>query len=89
MNKKHLVMELTKVVGSRRKAGDAVSCILRTITKALRKGDALTLAGFGTFKVSKRKSRVGRNPLTGKELNIPAKNVPKFTPGKSLKNTLN
>jgi len=88
MNKGHLVMEVAKVVGSKRKAEEAVSCVFDTITKALRKGQALTLVGFGTFKVSKRKARVGRNPLTGKELKIPAKKVPKFTAGKSLKNAV-
>jgi DNA-binding protein HU-beta len=88
MNKGHLVTEVAKVVGSKRKAEEAVSCVFDTITKALRKGQALTLVGFGTFKVSKRKARVGRNPLTGKELKIPAKKVPKFTAGKSLKNAV-
>ena len=86
MNKAHLVAEVAKVVGSKRKAEDSISCVFETITKALKKGQALTLVGFGTFRVTKRKARVGRNPQTGKELKIPAKKVPKFTAGKSLKN---
>jgi DNA-binding protein HU-beta len=88
MNKADLVAEVAKVVGSKRKAEDAVSCVLGTITKSLKKGQALTLVGFGTFRVSKRKARVGRNPQTGKEIKIPAKKVPKFTAGKSLKNAV-
>ena len=68
MNKAHLVAEVAKVVGSKRKAEDAISCVFETITKALKKGQPLTLVGFGTFRVSKRKARVGRNPQTGKEL---------------------
>ncbi len=85
MNKGHLVAEVAKVVGSKSKAENAVSCVFDTITKALKKGRAFTLVGFGTFRVSKRKARVGRNPQNGQELKIPAKKVPKFTPGKGLK----
>jgi nucleoid DNA-binding protein len=88
MNKADLVAEVAKVVGSKRKAGGAVSCVLDTITKALKKGQTLTLVGFGTFGVSKRKARVGRNPQTGKEIKIPAKKVPKFSAGKALKNAV-
>jgi DNA-binding protein HU-beta len=50
----------------------------------LKKGDSVTLIGFGTFSVSKRAARKGRNPQTGAEINIPAKNVVKFKPGKGL-----
>ena len=85
MNKADLVGEVAKVVGSKKKAEEAVSCVLQTVTKALKKGQALTLVGFGTFTVSKRKARLGRNPQTGKEIKIPAKKVPKFSPGKALK----
>jgi DNA-binding protein HU-beta len=88
MNKADLVVEVAKVVGSKRKAEDAVSCVIDTITKALKKGQTLTLVGFGTFGVSKRKARVGRNPQTGKEIKIPAKKVPKFSAGKALKNAV-
>ena len=88
MNKADLVAEVAKVAGSKRMAEDAVSCVIDTITKALKKGQTLTLVGFGTFKVGKRKARVGRNPQTGKEIKIPAKKVPKFSAGKALKNAV-
>ena len=88
MNKADLVAEVAKLVGSKRKAEDAVSCVFDTITKALKKGQAMTLVGFGTFSIGKRKARVGRNPQTGKEIKIPAKKVPKFAAGKALKNAV-
>lgn len=88
MNKADLVAEVAKLVGSKRKAEAAVSCVFDTITKALKKGQAMTLVGFGTFGVGKRKARVGRNPQTGKEIKIPAKKVPKFSAGKALKNAV-
>ena len=88
MNKADLVAEVAKLVGSKRKAEDAVSCVFDTITKALKKGQVMTLVGFGTFSVGKRKARVGRNPQTGKEIKIPAKKVPKFSAGKALKNAV-
>ena len=88
MNKADLVVEVAKLVGSKRKAEDAVSCVFDTITKALKKGQAMTLVGFGTFSVGKRKARVGRNPQTGKEIKIPAKKVPKFSAGKALKSAV-
>lgn len=88
MNKADLVVEVAKVVGSKRRAEAAVSCVLDTIKKALKKGQTLTLVGFGTFGVSKRKARVGRNPQTGKEIKIPAKKVPKFSAGKALKDAV-
>jgi nucleoid DNA-binding protein len=88
MNKADLITEVAKVVGSKRMAEDAISCVMDTIAKALKKGQTLTLVGFGTFSVGKRKARVGRNPQTGKEIKIPAKKVPKFTAGKALKNAV-
>jgi DNA-binding protein HU-beta len=88
VNKADLVAEVAKLVGSKRKAEAAVSCVFDTITKALKKGQAMTLVGFGTFGVGKRKARVGRNPQTGKEIKIPAKKVPKFSAGKALKNAV-
>ena len=88
MNKADLVAEVAKVVGSKRMAERAISSMLEAVTKTLKKGQALTLVGFGTFRVSKRKARVGRNPQTGKEIKIPAKKVPKFSAGKALKNAV-
>ena len=88
MNKADLVAEVAKLMVSKRVAEDAVSCVFDTITKALKKGQVMTLVGFGTFSVGKRKARVGRNPQTGKEIKIPAKKVPKFSAGKALKNAV-
>lgn len=88
MNKADLVKEVSAVLGSKKKAKDAVSCVFHTIAKALRKGQGVTLAGFGRFGVSKRRARVGRNPRTGQQIQIPARKVPKFVPGKTLKNVV-
>ena len=67
----------------------AVNALFEAITKALKKKDAVTIVGFGTFKVTKRAARKGRNPQTGKEINIAAKQVAKFVPGKALKDAIN
>ena len=56
---------------------------------ANKKGDTVSLVGFGGFKVVKRKARKGRNPQTGEEINIKASNAPKFTPGQALKEAIN
>jgi nucleoid DNA-binding protein len=58
------------------------------IAEALKTGDRVTLVGFGTFKVATRKARTGLNPQTKKKMNIPARKVPKFTPGKGLKDKI-
>ncbi len=89
MNKGDLVGEVAKVVVSKKQAQDAVDCVFSTITQALKKKGVVTLVGFGTFKVDKRKARKGRNPQTGAEIKIKAKNVPKFQPGKALKDAVN
>lgn len=70
-------------------AGTAVDSVISTISKALSKGDQVTLVGFGTFAVSKRKARKGRNPQTGATINIPAMKVPRFKAGKGLKDAVN
>ncbi|MCX5880021.1 MAG: HU family DNA-binding protein [Deltaproteobacteria bacterium] len=85
MNKGDLVNEVAKVVATKKAAADAVEAVLAGITKALKKKQAVTIVGFGTFKVGKRKARKGRNPQTGAEIKIKAKNVPKFVAGKELK----
>jgi DNA-binding protein HU-beta len=59
--------------------------MIETITKALKKKDVVTLVGFGTFAVRKRKARNGRNPQTGEKIKIKARTVPIFRPGKALK----
>jgi DNA-binding protein HU-beta len=89
MNKGDLVGEVAKVVSTKKEAQEAVDAVFAAITKALGEGDPVTLIGFGTFKVAKRAARKGRNPKTGKEINIPAKTVPRFTPGKALKDAVN
>ncbi|MGD2009662.1 MAG: HU family DNA-binding protein [Desulfobacterales bacterium] len=85
MNKGDLVNEVSQVLTSKKDAQAAVDELLAAITKALKKGDDVTLVGFGTFKVAKRKARTGRNPQTGEEIKIKATKVPKFVPGKALK----
>ncbi|MBS3809301.1 MAG: HU family DNA-binding protein [Desulfobacterales bacterium] len=88
MNKADLVNEVAKVVSTKKEAQAAVDCMVQTITKALSKGDSVTLVGFGTFKPVKREARTGRNPQTGAPIKISARKVPKFTPGKGLKDAL-
>ncbi|MCM8762244.1 MAG: HU family DNA-binding protein [Candidatus Omnitrophica bacterium] len=85
MNKAQLVDAVAKVVCSKKEAVAAVDAVLDSITASLKKGQAVTLVGFGTFKVAKRKARTGRNPRTGKEIKIPAKKVPVFKAGSELK----
>ena len=88
MNKGDLVNEVAKVVGTKKGAQAAVDCVFETITKALKKKDTVTLVGFGTFKVQKRKARKGRHPRTGEVIKIKAKKVPRFVPGKGLKDAI-
>ena len=88
MNKGDLVNEVEKVVSSKKEAQAAVDCVFSSIINSLKKNDAVTLVGFGTFKVQKREARKGRNPATGEEIQIKAKNVPKFTPGKAPKDAV-
>ena len=85
MNKGELINEVAKVVSTKKEAQEAVDCVLSSITSAMKTGDAVTLVGFGTFKVLERKARKGRNPQTGEEIHIKASKAPKFTPGKALK----
>jgi nucleoid DNA-binding protein len=89
MNKGDLVNDVVKVVSTKKEAQAAVDCVFASVTQALKKKGAVTLVGFGTFKVDKRKARIGRNPQTGEELKIKAKNVPKFVAGKALKDAVN
>ena len=89
MNKSDLIDEVAKVVETKKAAQEAVDSVFSSITRALKNGGAVTLIGFGTFKVHKRPARMGRNPKTGAEIEIKARNVPKFIPGKALKTALN
>ena len=85
MNKADLVNEVAKVVKTKKEAQAAVDRVFSSITGALRRGQAVTLVGFGTFKVQQRKARQGRNPQTGAPIQIAARRVPRFVAGKALK----
>jgi DNA-binding protein HU-beta len=89
MNKKELVNEVAKVVSTKKEAQAALDCMISSITRSLKKGEDVTLTGFGTFKVVKRKARTGRNPRTGEVLKIKASKAPKFSAGKTLKAAVN
>ncbi len=69
-------------------AGKALDSMTDSLGKALKKDDKVTLIGFGTFSVSKRAARKGRNPQTGEEIDIKASKAPKFTPGKAFKEAI-
>ncbi len=88
MNKSDLINEVAKVVSTKKKAQEAVDCILSNITEALRNKETVQISGFGSFKVSKREARKGRHPQTGEEINIEARMVPKFVPGRALKDAV-
>ena len=74
---------------SKAEAGRAVDAVLNAVTKALKKGDTVTLVGFGTFQVRKRAARQGRNPKTGETIKIKASKNPAFKAGKALKDAVN
>ena len=90
MNKAELIDEIADSADlSKAAAGRALDSAIDTITKALKKGDTVTLVGFGTFSVRKRNARTGRNPRTGEEIMIKASKVPGFKAGKALKDAIN
>lgn len=90
MNKSELIDQIADAAGiSKAAAGRALDATTASITKALKKGDTVTLIGFGSFYVGKRAARSGRNPRTGGTLQIEAANSPKFRAGKSLKDAVN
>lgn len=70
-------------------AAKIVDALVEVVGDQLKKGEQITLVGFGTFLVSKREARKGRNPRTGEEIEIAASNVPRFKPGKALKESIN
>ncbi len=88
MNKGDLVNELAKVVSKKKEAEVVVDSVFGVIAKALKEGDRVTLAGFGTFSVVDKPPRKGRNPKTGEKISIDGKKVPKFNPGKGLKDNV-
>ena len=77
-----------KVKLNKAQTGRVMDVVLEEVTGVLKMGDSIALTGFGTFLVSKRKARKGRNPRTGATMNIPASSVPRFRPGKNLKATV-
>ena len=86
VNKNELIEELSEKTGfTKSDTKKFIDKYIEVISKSLKKGKDVQLVGFGTFKVTKRKARVGRNPQTGKALKIPAKKVPAFRAGKALK----
>ncbi len=85
MNKKDLIEEVQKFTCTKKEAAGAVDAVFAAISKALKKGQEVGIAGFGTFKVAKRAARKARNPQTGEVVKVKAKKVPKFTAGKALK----
>jgi DNA-binding protein HU-beta len=86
MNKAELVAEVANQTGLTRKVSrETVNAVISAITDSLGREEKFTLVGFGTFKVMERKARRGVNPQTREAINIPAKNVPKFRPGKGLR----
>jgi len=90
MNKSELVEHIAKVAGLTKTASaEALDAVLGGVVKALKKGDEVTLVGFGTFKVRSRAARTGRNPQTGATIKIKASKVAAFKAGKALKDAVN
>jgi len=90
MNKGDLINKIAEGADiSKAQATDALNAVLDNISGALKDGDKVTLIGFGTFSISERKARTGRNPQTGETIQIAAKNVVKFKPGKELSDSVN
>ena len=86
MKKSELIDKVAKEAKIPRAAAErAINSFTATIIEVLKAGDKITLPGFGTFHVSNRSARKGRNPRTGEEINIPAVKIPKFKVGKGLK----
>ncbi len=90
MNKTELIDHIAKQADiSKAAAGRALEAIVGGIRTSLKKGNSVTLVGFGTFVVGKRAARSGRNPRTGATIRIKAAKIPKFRPGKALKDAIN
>ncbi|NKI74976.1 DNA-binding protein HU-beta [Dickeya sp. CFBP 2040] len=90
MNKSQLIDKIAADADiSKAAAGRVLDAIIGSVTESLKAGDDVALVGFGTFSVRERAARTGRNPQTGKEINIPAAKVPGFRAGKALKDSVN
>ena len=89
MTKQDLIAKIAKDTGSSKSgAAAALQSMIDGITKSLKKGDAITFVGFGTFKTAQRKARTARNPQTGASINIPKRRVVRFSAGKALKDAV-
>ena len=89
MNKAELIDAIAKEADlSKAAAGRALDAAVKAIKSSLKKGSSVSLVGFGSFRVSKRAARTGRNPRTGAEIRIKAAKVPKFKPGKALRDAV-
>lgn len=89
MNKSELIARIADDTGlAKAKATEVVDLIGKVITEELKHGDSLSIVGFGTFKVTERKAKKGRNPATGEAIQIPAKKAPIFKAGKALKDAV-
>ena len=89
LSKQDVISSVADATGlTKKEAGDAVDAVVNTIKNALAEGNSVGLIGFGSFEVKNRAARTGRNPQTGAELDIPAKNVPAFKAGKELKDAV-
>lgn len=89
MNKTDLIERIAKETQlTKSSIEDAINTAIEIIKRSVKKGEDVTLLGFGTFTQTKRKERVGRNPQTGAEITIPAATVPRFRPGKEFKSML-
>ncbi|MBF0453326.1 MAG: HU family DNA-binding protein [Magnetococcales bacterium] len=89
MNKSELVDSVAAETGlTKVQSAEAVDAVINSIQSTLKAGDQVSLVGFGTFLVTDRAARVGRNPRTGEEIKIPAAKLPKFRPGKGLKDAV-
>ncbi|AKH89726.1 nucleoid-associated protein HU-beta [Edwardsiella tarda] len=90
MNKSQLIDKIAEGADiSKAAAGRALDAFIASVTESLQQGDAVALVGFGTFDVRERAARTGRNPQTGKEIEISAAKVPGFRAGKALKDAVN
>lgn len=90
MNKTDLINAVAVAANLTKKDAEAaVSAVINTVTEALEKGDKVQVAGFGTFEVRSRAARTGRDPRTGKNIEIPASKAPAFKAGKALKESVN
>ena len=90
MSKQELINSIAESAGiTKRAAGDSLDALINIVTKNLKKGDTVTITGFGTFKVSKRAARQGVNPRNpSQRISIPAMKVPSFKAGKTLKDAV-